>query len=202
VLAWDDWGGYYDHVAPPAIRNGRYGPRVPLLLISPYARPGYVTHTVYPFESVLKTAEDLWGLAPLTALDRAAPDLLGSLSFTQKPTPPLLLRQRPCPPPLTRAQFHTYVDQQLQRVLSQELDLAPSQIAVLHRTYTLAQIASLRHVTPSALASALKTVAGAGAGGEVLLQLIKPQDVGRESYLAARRIDQLLQAAPGTPLFR
>jgi phospholipase C len=202
VLAWDDWGGYYDHVAPPAIHNGADGPRVPLLLISPYARPGYVTHTVYTFESVLKTAEDLWGLTPLTTRDRTAPDLLGSLSFTQKPSPPLLLRQRPCPPPLTKTQFHTYVDQQLQHVLSQELDLSPSQLAALHRTSTLVRIARLRHVTPSALASALKTVAGAGAGGEVLLQLIKPQDAGRETYRAMRRIDQLLQAAPGTPLFR
>jgi phospholipase C len=202
VLAWDDWGGYYDHVAPPAIHNGNYGPRVPLLLISPYARPGDVTHTVYTFESVLKTAEALWGLAPLTTLDRAAPDLLGSLSFTHKPTPPLLLRQRPCPPPLTRTQFHTYLDQQLQHVLSQELDLSPSQIAALHRTATLLQIARVHHVKSSALSSALKTVAGAGAGGEVLLQLIKPQDAGRETYLAMRRIDQLLQAAPGAPLFR
>ena len=66
----------------------------------------------------------------------------------------------------------------------------------------LLQIARLRHVTSSALSSALKTVAGAGAGGEVLLQLIKPQDAGRETYLAMRRIDQLLQTAPGTPLFR
>jgi hypothetical protein len=48
----------------------------------------------------------------------------------------------------------------------------------------------------------LKTVAGAGAGGEVMLQLIKSQDAGRETYLAMRRIDQLLQAAPGTPLFQ
>jgi hypothetical protein len=94
------------------------------------------------------------------------------------------------------------LDHQLQHVLSQELNLSPSQLAALHRTSTLLQIAHLHHVKSSALASALKTVAGAGAGGEVLLQLIKLQDAGRETYLAMRRIDQLLQATPGTPLFR
>jgi hypothetical protein len=94
------------------------------------------------------------------------------------------------------------LDHQLQHVLSQELNLSPSQLAALHRTSTLLQIARLHHVKSSALASALKTVAGAGAGGEVLLQLIKLQDAGRETYLAMRRIDQLLQATPGTPLFR
>ena len=43
-LAWDDWGGFYDHVVPPAVDENGYGLRVPALVISPYARPGYIDH--------------------------------------------------------------------------------------------------------------------------------------------------------------
>jgi phospholipase C len=57
-LAWDDWGGFYDHVQPPkADRNG-YGFRVPALVISPYARQGYVDHQTLSFDAYLKFIED------------------------------------------------------------------------------------------------------------------------------------------------
>jgi phospholipase C len=50
-LTWDDFGGFYDHVPPPQIDQFGLGPRVPLLIISPYARRGYVSHTIYEFSS-------------------------------------------------------------------------------------------------------------------------------------------------------
>ncbi len=58
VIAWDDWGGFYDHVPPPSITNSyEYGFRVPLIVVSPYAKPANISHTVYVFGSILKFIE-------------------------------------------------------------------------------------------------------------------------------------------------
>jgi phospholipase C len=54
LITWGDFGGCYDHVAPPQVDQFALGPRVPLLIISPYAKAGYVSHTVYDHTSVLK----------------------------------------------------------------------------------------------------------------------------------------------------
>ena len=57
-LAWDDWGGFYDHVAPPVVGGQQYGLRVPGLVISPYARKGYIDHQTLSFDAYLKFIED------------------------------------------------------------------------------------------------------------------------------------------------
>ncbi|MGA2925802.1 MAG: alkaline phosphatase family protein, partial [Solirubrobacteraceae bacterium] len=57
-LAWDDWGGFYDHVAPPIVDASGYGLRVPALVISPYAREGYIDHQTLSFDAYLKFIED------------------------------------------------------------------------------------------------------------------------------------------------
>jgi phospholipase C len=57
-LAWDDWGGFYDHVVPPTVDGSGYGLRVPGLVISPYARQGYIDHQTLSFDSYLKFIED------------------------------------------------------------------------------------------------------------------------------------------------
>jgi phospholipase C len=100
ILTWDDFGGFYDHVAPPVGPNGEieYGFRVPAIMISPYARQGYVDHTMYSFPSVLKFIEDAYHLPSLTALDRNSNDLSASFDFTQRPLKPMALPERsPCP---------------------------------------------------------------------------------------------------------
>src|SRR5439155_9046546 len=56
-VTWDDFGGFYDHVPPPALDRFGLGPRVPLLIISPYARAGLISHTVYEFSSFLSFVE-------------------------------------------------------------------------------------------------------------------------------------------------
>src|SRR5205085_9058725 len=66
-VTWDDFGGFYDHAVPPRLDIYGLGPRVPLLIISPYARAGVVVHTQYEFSSFLAFAEHLLGLASLTS---------------------------------------------------------------------------------------------------------------------------------------
>ena len=87
-LTWDDWGGFYDHMAPPQVDEFGMGIRVPLLVISPYAKEGYIDHTMGEFSSVLKFIEMNWGLPALTRRDRSASDLSEAFDFTQKPRPP------------------------------------------------------------------------------------------------------------------
>ena len=96
-VAWDDFGGFYDHVAPPQVDQFGLGPRVPLLIISPYAKAGYVSHTVYDHTSVLKFIETRYGLQPLTSRDAAASNMLDSFDFAQAPQAPLLLQPHTCP---------------------------------------------------------------------------------------------------------
>ena len=109
-LAWDDWGGFYDHVAPPTVDGQGYGIRVPGLVISPYARKGYIDHQTLSFDAYLKFIEDDFlhhqRLNPRTD---GRPDsrpnvrenarLLGNLvndfNFDQSPRPPFLLPRIP-----------------------------------------------------------------------------------------------------------
>jgi phospholipase C len=97
VLTWDDFGGFYDHVAPPHVDLFGLGPRVPAIVISPWAKPGLVDHTTLEFSSVLKLIERVHGLPPLGARDRSARDLLEAFDFRQEPNPRLVLPERDCP---------------------------------------------------------------------------------------------------------
>jgi phospholipase C len=87
-VTWDDYGGFYDHVPPPQIDGFGLGIRVPLLVISPYARRGYLDHAVGEFSSVLRFIEDNWGLSQLTRRDRRAMDLSYDFAFDRSPRPP------------------------------------------------------------------------------------------------------------------
>jgi len=96
-VTWDDPGGFYDHVAPPYEDQFGLGPRVPLLIISPYAKAAYISHTQYEPSSVLKFIEERWGLQPLTERDANANDTTDSFDFTQTPLSPVVLSTRSCP---------------------------------------------------------------------------------------------------------
>jgi phospholipase C len=87
-VQWDDWGGLYDHVPPPYEGRDGVGFRVPLLIISPYARTSHVTHVQYETASILRFAENLFGLGQLAAADRRA-NAPGkdAFDFSQKPRP-------------------------------------------------------------------------------------------------------------------
>jgi phospholipase C len=109
-LAWDDWGGFYDHIAPPVVDENGYGLRVPGIVISPYAKRGYVDHQVLSFDAYLKFIEDdfLHGQRLDPGTDgRPDPrpdvrenepilgDLVSDFDFSQAPRPPLQLPVHP-----------------------------------------------------------------------------------------------------------
>jgi len=96
-IVWDDFGGMYDHVAPPDLDTFGLGPRVPLLVISPYARKGHISTTQYEFSSVLKFIEERFNLPALSTRDANANDITDSFNFNQKPLSPFLLTPRLCP---------------------------------------------------------------------------------------------------------
>ncbi|MBV8490042.1 MAG: hypothetical protein JO199_05870 [Candidatus Eremiobacteraeota bacterium] len=87
-VLWDDWGGWYDNVPPPQIDYRGLGERVPCLVISPYARAQYISHTQYEFGSVLKFAEETFHLPPLGSTaqgytDSRATSISDSFDFTK-----------------------------------------------------------------------------------------------------------------------
>jgi len=116
-LSWDDWGGFYDHVAPPAVDGNGYGLRVPTIVISPYARRGYIDHQTLSHDAFLKFIEDdFLGGARLDPATDGRPDprpdvresasqlgdLIKDFDFTQAPRPPVPLSLEPAPGPPSR----------------------------------------------------------------------------------------------------
>jgi phospholipase C len=92
IITWDDWGGWYDHVAPKVINDGVswgsgyvYGFRVPLIVVSPYAKAAYISHTPHDFGSVLKFIETTFDLSSLGYADASADDLSDCFDLTQTP---------------------------------------------------------------------------------------------------------------------
>jgi phospholipase C len=113
-LSWDDWGGFYDHVAPPAVDQNGYGLRVPGIVISPYARTGFIDHQTLSFDAYMKFIEDdFLGGQRLDPKTDGRPDprpdvrenasILGDITqafdFTQPPRAPVILDPHPAPGP-------------------------------------------------------------------------------------------------------
>ncbi|HSD84761.1 MAG TPA: alkaline phosphatase family protein, partial [Anaerolineae bacterium] len=91
LLTYDDWGGWYDHVAPPQVDKHGYGLRVPAILVSPYARRGHVDSTVLDFTSIPKFIEENWDLKPLAARDAKANSFVSAFDFTQPAREPFFI---------------------------------------------------------------------------------------------------------------
>ncbi len=91
LLTYDDWGGWYDHVAPPQVDAYGYGFRVPALLVSPYAKQGFVDSTTLDYTSVLAFIENNWGVEPLASRDAAANDLSNAFDFSSPARPAAFL---------------------------------------------------------------------------------------------------------------
>ena len=93
-LTWDDFGGFYDHVAPTQIDKFGLGFRVPLLVISPYAKQGLVYSERTEFSSVLKFIENNWNIPSLTDRDKGSVDMTSAFDFAQPPRALPTLTQR------------------------------------------------------------------------------------------------------------
>ncbi|HZZ00896.1 MAG TPA: alkaline phosphatase family protein [Candidatus Baltobacteraceae bacterium] len=85
IIVWDDWGGLYDHVPPPQLDYQGLGIRVPMLVISPYAKKGFISHTQYEFGSILKFVENNFQLGTLGTTDQRATSIVDCFDFNQKP---------------------------------------------------------------------------------------------------------------------
>jgi phospholipase C len=200
-LSWDDWGGFYDHVVPPQVDANGYGLRVPGLVISPYARKGYIDHQMLSHDAYIKFIEDdfLGGqrIDPSTdgrpdrrpdvrENERRLGDLTQDFDFGQSPRPPLILPVYPTTDLIERSGAH----------------------AAAGSTYTLVSVAGRRapaaltvqHTASSALTTVrvtARTALTARFGGAVRLRDLNPGDVlqiegtrhGR--ILAARTIQDL-----------
>ncbi len=94
-ITWDDWGGWYDHVPPPQVLVNCaqwgcgyvYGFRVPMIVVSPYARAQYISHAQHDFGSILKFIETTFSLPSLGYADAAADDFSDCFDFNQTPLP-------------------------------------------------------------------------------------------------------------------
>jgi phospholipase C len=93
VIAYDEGGGWFDHVKPPALDRFGLGSRVPALIVSPYARRGVIGHGQYDHASILKLIEWRFALEPLTDRDRGAATFFEALDLSQSPRPPVPLPQ-------------------------------------------------------------------------------------------------------------
>jgi phospholipase C len=85
IITWDDWGGWYDHVAPSIYDSYEYGFRVPLIIVSPYTKQGYVSHVTHDFGSILKFIEEIFKLPSLGYADARADDFSDCFDLSQTP---------------------------------------------------------------------------------------------------------------------
>lgn len=99
-LTWDDWGGWYDHVPPPQYNSYELGFRVPLVVISAYAKQHYVSHRQHEFGSILKFVEETFGLPSLGTTDVRSDDLSDCFDFNGSPAP-----FKPIKAPLSKSYF-------------------------------------------------------------------------------------------------
>ena len=83
-ITWDDWGGWYDHVTPTIYNSFELSFRVPLIVVSPYAKPGYISHKQHEFGSILKFVEETFDLPSLGTTDARADDLSDCFNFSKK----------------------------------------------------------------------------------------------------------------------
>ena len=86
-ITWDEWGGWWDHVYPPALDEYGLGFRVPLIIASGWTKPDYVSHVQHEFGSILRFTEENWGLAQMGSSDTRADDLADVFDFGASPHP-------------------------------------------------------------------------------------------------------------------
>ena len=177
-VTWDDWGGFYDHVQPPVVDGTGLGPRVPLLVISPYAKQGYISHQQGEFSSFVKFVEEDFNLPNLGQRDALAQtsDLMDYFDFTQTPRSPLILKL---------LKYSTALQVPSQVGSTNQNSLVPS-IGGLNTNftyqvlYTLSQPPSVHNVTIDGVNHAMSS-AGTYNGG-TLYRYVTTMGVGMHSF--------------------
>jgi phospholipase C len=183
-LAWDDWGGFYDHAQPPSVDANGYGLRVPALVISPYARRGYIDHRTLSFDAYVKFIEDdfLGGrrLDPKTDgrpdprpdVREDAPqlaDISADFDFSQPPRPPVILAVDPAtdliaPPAGAVVARAGRLRRLLISAIARQLGMTAAQLGSrMASGRTLREIAVAHGTTLGALRRAIRIEVGAGA---------------------------------------
>jgi phospholipase C len=176
-IAWDDWGGFYDHVTPPRVDVNGYGLRVPGLLISPYARKGFIDHRTLSFDAYVKFIEnDFLGgqrLDPATDgrpdprpdVREDAPQLHGlarDFDFSLPPRAPVILPIKPktdliAPPPPVTSTTPAPVRRVVIRAIARYLGIRPDRLrAALASGLTLQVLARSRGKTVAGLRRAVE----------------------------------------------
>ncbi len=203
-VTWDDYGGFYDHVAPPRRNPWGLGPRVPTLVISPYARRGAVDHTPYDFTSLLRFVERRFALAPLSKRDARGPALEGSFDLRAPPAAPLILRPHACP--LIPGVSITGNETGNRRANTVDLAGAPVIAAITGRAPAITLILRYPRRRVVALLTASTRVLGRDGrpldpraprvGDVVLYQAGAPRTVQDESEATVTLIGRIVRAAP------
>src|SRR5205807_1787052 len=161
-LSWDDWGGFYDHVRPPVVDQNGYGLRVPGLVISPYAKRGYIDHQTLSMDAYVKFVEDdFLGGARLDPATDGRPDprpdvrevapqlhgLMREFDFSLPPRAPVILPVKPktdliAPRPAVTSTTSVPVRRLVIRTISRYLGIRPNQLrAALASGLTLREVA-------------------------------------------------------------
>jgi phospholipase C len=181
-VAWDDWGGFYDHVNPPRVDQYGLGLRTPSLVISPYARQNFVDHKTYSFESWLKIVEERFAVTSMTARDNRANDMIDAFDFTQAPRAPVLLS------PTEKGSPYPQSPQKISRIANTlavvntptgGYSLAPGGLASAYGTNLAGATASAQS---TALSTSLNGVTilltdGAGKSANALISYVSPSQV-------------------------
>jgi phospholipase C len=151
-LTWDDFGGFFDHVPPPRLDYISYGPRVPSIVISPYARRHFVDHNRYDFASILRYIEDKYHLPRLGAYDAAATSIARDLNVRQRPLAPLILRTRKCPAGADRAtvsllgKVQTVINSARERAVTVRTAASPDPSTVIFDWHSVLQTGSGKRI--------------------------------------------------------
>ncbi|HEV3311373.1 MAG TPA: alkaline phosphatase family protein [Chloroflexota bacterium] len=190
-LTWDDFGGFFDHVPPPHLNDIALGPRVPTIVISPYARRHFVDHRRYDFASILKYIEVKYHLKSLAYYDRHAANIGTDLNPHQKPMSPLILHPKTCPKadysPVKALQGNViallHAPGEIQLLLHIKSSTAPAKFVI--RSNTILQSANHAHIKISAIVP-----------GDQVLAIGLPSADRALSYDATRIVDTFL--APAT----
>ena len=204
-LVWDDFGGFYDHVPPGQIDQFGLGPRVPMLIISPYARKGYISHTRYEASTVLKFIEKTFGVPSLGLRDATANDSLDSFNFTQTPLPPLVLSTHSCPIVNSSAAFGQQLvgassTQKINVFNPSAINISLASVSITPGDFTVSGC-TVKSLTPTAQCKLAVTFKPTALGPRSATITLTDSDVGSPQHITVTGVGSNLRLSDQAVLF-